>query len=217
MAESSISIPGSFSTSPAAFSQPATPSSPSASRINHATKPSKASSMRLASSSVHSFPKKSQFNIDEILSDENEVVDAWGTDGGANDLIDMDRDEGDWGGFEEAPTPLYPSAPSSSHFSSVNHHADDSDDPWGSDSKPKPTPTRTRPNPAPAVKPTPKAVKASAVPTPRPAPPAVVAKPIESAPPVSLSALSKEDKEKEMARRREERKARIAELKKSKA
>ncbi|CDZ98148.1 arm repeat-containing protein [Phaffia rhodozyma] len=125
MAVPTASIPGSFnppySSSPSISPRPSTsgPSSdfsrPAAAPTpNINTKPS--NGMRLTSSSAFSSnAKKTQFNIDEILAEETEVADAWGIDeGGGGDLIDMDRDEDDWGGFEEAPTPLYPSHPTTS-------------------------------------------------------------------------------------------------------
>lgn len=145
--------------------------------------------------------------MDELAAemDDDEVANAWGTD----DLMDVNADTDDWStsgetttliiaAFESAPEPVAAPPPQSYY------------------TQPKTEPT---PKPKPAERPivAPKPVKA--VPTPKSPPPAATASPVSDAskpstPAPNLSAMTKEEKEKEMARRREERKARIAAMKK---
>lgn len=129
--------------------------------------------------------------------DEEEVENAWGND----DLIDVNADEDDWAAFESAPIAEIVAAPAQSYYV-------------------KPTPktngsaevAKSIPTPVKALAP---AQLNSTIPTPKvPTTPAAsfdewgdaedtVAKPAAG----SLAGLSKDEKEKEMARRREERKA----------
>lgn len=210
-------IPGSFGApSPSQSPSPYTPQPPT-------SKP--ASSMRLTSNNPHkSFggvgaSRGGHSAIDDILqgeADEDSVADAWGASGGG-DLIDVDADGDDWGGFEEAPVPLYPVV-----ASTPAPQEEEEEDAWGQEEevkpKPKPTPkpTPTKPKAAAAPKPrpapTPKAPVVVAASTPPPPQPAATPEPPAAV--VNLASLSKEEKEAEMARRREERKQRIAGMKK---
>lgn len=167
-------------------------------------------------------------------ADEDEVANAWGVD----DLIDVNADEDDWSGFEAAPTPMEVlpkvatskppkastpapaptsskapirtsservSRPSTSSSSSrVTEHSNmpEMDDPW-SNSGPNGRSGVTSP---PIASGWTNDAHWEEIPPQRAESPSTT-------PNVSLSGLSKEDKEKEMARRREERKARIAAMK----
>lgn len=162
---------------------------PSASRLNSSSRPKPAHGMKLA----HSKPKTNL--MDELAAelDDDEVANAWGTD----DLMDVNADMDDWTAFESA-APVVDTPPPQSYYVSP--------------------PKRTEPLPAP------KPVKAKAAPAkpvaPKSAPPPVASPVSEGSKPAtpqpSLAAMSKEEKEKEMARRREERKARIAAMKEQK-
>jgi SCY1-like protein 1 len=130
--------------------------------------------------------------------DDDEVANAWGTD----DLMDVNADTEDWTAFESAPVEAAAPPPAQSYYIT-------------------PEPVKPKPAPAPKAKPAPPPV--SSPPVPR-LPPAVSqpqsprsstdSKPTTPAP--SLANMSKEEKDKEMARRREERKARIAAMKDAK-
>lgn len=206
-------LPGAFSpaipvTRPSSTSSaPAVPSSSSSRPKGSA---SASSGMKLSSGgrSLGGSAKKSA--LDDILGDEDGIADAWGDDAGiGGDLMDVNDDADDWGGFEEAPTPLYPApAPAPPPPTSRPAPTPAARSPW--DDLAPPIPVQTKPSngavPKHKVKPSSAALASL---------PAVSApvSPAEPSPQVSLSGLSKEDKEKEMTRRREERKARIAALK----
>lgn len=150
--------------------------------------------------------------------DDGSAANAWGND----DLIDVNADEDDWAAFESAPVPEIVVPPPQSYYVSA---------PASSPVPPAPVPVIKRaasPQPSP----------------PKPKPPAI-ARPVSPAPSKlsqqttsprqsqdgwgdvdgpgdtkaaapSLASMSKEEKDKEMARRREERKARIAAMKEQK-
>ncbi|KAI5454226.1 Nuclear aminoacylation-dependent tRNA export pathway component [Naganishia albida] len=157
----------------------------------------------------------------EFEEDGDEVANAWGS----NDLMDVNADGDDWSTFEEAPVPLSDKNPTQSSQRTKQEAA------------PEPVPIMPQPpKPKPAASPAQKPVR------PKQAVPTAIAAPSTSdgwgaaqdsdwqegghqvvagdkpSPPVnvSLAGMSKEEKEKEMARRREERKARIAAMKKNK-
>jgi SCY1-like protein 1 len=158
-------------------------------------------------------PKTVKASLADTLADEwndeddGEVENAWGNE----DLIDVNADEDDWAAFESAPVPEIVAAPEQSYYV-----------------KPTPAPT-AKPAPIPAVRAAP-VVRAPAARTPvlapkiqTPAPTAspvtagndewdvdnrsATASPAGTAAQPSLAGMSKEEKDKEMARRREERKA----------
>ena len=133
-----------------------------------------------------------------------EVANAWGT----NDLIEVDADDDDWAGFESAPVPEIVVPPPQSYYvkSTV---ANGRATPTSPPKKTPVPPTIVTSIPKPSVSVSP-AVPSAPSPKPSPAP---VAPPSsddwgDSATPVqSLTTMSKDEKEKEMARRRDERKA----------
>ncbi|WVO12455.1 hypothetical protein L204_100054 [Cryptococcus depauperatus] len=153
---------------------------------------------------------------------------AWGND----DLMDVNADDDDWSTFESAPVPGIHVLPPQSYYVTP------------AQSKPKPksastntalvVPAATESTSAPTVQ-SPKPIKPPTISTPlAPAsvsPSSFIKSPLssrhgsETTPPLptvttpqpSLAGLSKEEKDKEMARRREERKAKIAAMKKGKA
>jgi SCY1-like protein 1 len=143
--------------------------------------------------------------------DGDEVENAWGTE----DLIDVNADGDDWAAFESAPIPEVVVPKAQSYYIKPD--------------------VVTQPSP-PKVKAKPASTSTTAPPTPLLAPKPVVAAAVvpasyddwgdggdgrdgvdvplkSSTPAAGLAGLSKEDKDKEMARRREERKARIAAMK----
>ncbi|KAJ9115267.1 hypothetical protein QFC20_001134 [Naganishia adeliensis] len=213
------------------LSRPSTPNQ--ASRVP-ATR--KAGAMQLGGASgsarpgVHK-PALSTSLIDELAGEFEEdgdaVADAWGS----NDLMDVNADGDDWSAFEEAPVPLVVQKPSTQSSQRVKQDTMP-DDPWAD---PVPVmPTKSVPKPKPATSSASKPLR------PKQAIPPIalstsnewdavqdsdwqnsgsqVAADDKPSPPVniSLAGLSKEEKEKEMARRREERKARIEAMKKNK-
>jgi SCY1-like protein 1 len=163
---------------------------PSASRLNSASRPKpQGHGMKLA----HTKPKTNL--MDELAAelDDDEVANAWGTD----DLMDVNADADDWTAFESA-APVVEAPPPQSYYVSP---------PKKAEPLPAPKPVKAKPPPA---KPAPA----------KPAPPPVASPVSEGSKPAtpqpSLAGMSKEEKEKEMARRREERKARIAAMKEQK-
>lgn len=139
---------------------------------------------------------------------------------GAVARVGSDEDDGwDMDGPTSSPPPPPPPTTSQSSFSASSISSNQP--------RPKPTPKPTATKTASAPKPRPvtsvivNAIPSStAVPSSASASSSTASTPVnEGATPatVSLAGLSKEEKEKEMARRREERKARIAGLKKGKA
>ncbi|KAB5588327.1 N-terminal kinase-like protein [Ceratobasidium theobromae] len=151
-------------------------------------------------------------NSKQLLADDND----WGADSGAadvanawgdGDLIDINADTDDWGAFEAAtPEPTPKPAPQS-----VSTHAR---------TKPQVAPARASTLSPPQIKPRTSsplaspAIKATdtwgSFEQEVPASPQETIEPVKN---VSLAGLSKEEKAAEMARRREERKQKIAQLK----
>lgn len=145
--------------------------------------------------------------------DDGGAANAWGTD----DLIDVNADTDDWAAFESAPVPEIVVPPPQSYYI-------------------KPTSSIAPKASTPAVKSVTPTVKAAPSPSPQPfIKPVIPAAPVSdgwdedveepsrSAPTPSpaaaapsLANMNKEEKELEMARRREERKARIAAMKEQK-
>jgi SCY1-like protein 1 len=152
----------------------------------------------------------------ETLTDEWDdggAANAWGTD----DLIDVNADTDDWAAFESAPVPEIVVPPPQSYYvkPTTNGSTKPAAAPVKSVAPPaKPTPS---PSPKPAPKPTMPTAPVSdgwdddveEPPRSAPTPPPASVTP-------SLANMSKEEKELEMARRREERKARIAAMKEQK-
>lgn len=164
--------------------------------------------MKLSSGSRALGGSAKKSTLDNILGDEDGIADAWGDDADTGgDLMDVNDDADDWGGFEEAPTPLYPTpAPPPPTCRPAVALAARS--PW--DDLAPPVPIQTKPSNVAVAKPKVKPSAAALANLPTVTTPA---SPAEPSPQVSLSGLSKEEKEREMTRRREERKARIAALK----
>ncbi|TXT11143.1 hypothetical protein VHUM_01894 [Vanrija humicola] len=132
--------------------------------------------------------------------EDDEVANAWGND----DLINVNADDDDWTAFEEAPVEVAAPPPAQSYY--VSPPAP----------KPSPKPAPAKPEPVAPLAPKPvKAVPAAAKsPPPSESARSSISEPAKpSTPQPNLSSLSKEEKDKEMARRREERKARIAAMK----
>ncbi|WVR07770.1 hypothetical protein IAU60_004813 [Kwoniella sp. DSM 27419] len=175
----------------------------------------------------------------EWEAEDEETANAWGTD----DLIDVNADEDDWSAFESASVPEIVVPPPQSYYvtaavskSTTNGSA------ASAGHKPKPAPSPTPVAKAASI--AAPALKTSSGSIARPSvvsstdgwgdmddegplasgagtstPPRSSASPAPSlgaASAASLAGLSKEEKEKEMARRREERKARIAAMKEQK-
>ncbi|OCF77226.1 SCY1 protein kinase [Kwoniella mangroviensis CBS 8886] len=176
--------------------------------------------------------------VDMVASEwddnDNDGGNAWGND----DLIDVNADEDDWSAFESAPIPeivvpppqsyyvTSPKPPSSS-TNGVNTNTNKPIQKIVSSNSPKPSPvaafastTKSKPNSAvsPAMSSTtnddwgeiPDNDNNSS------SSPQKVASPTPQAQAQSLAGMSKEDKDKEMARRRAERAARIAAMKEQK-
>ena len=144
-------------------------------------------------------------------ADDGGVENAWGTD----DLIDVNADEDDWAAFESAPVPEIVVPPAQSYYVKPATQPSQTNG------------TRASPAQAPAA-PAPRVAQAAAKAVPMPAPVAVKPSPAPSQTPTvasneewgdvdapaksgtpqpSMAGMSKEEKDKEMARRREERKA----------
>jgi SCY1-like protein 1 len=152
----------------------------------------------------------------ETLTDEWDdggAANAWGTD----DLIDVNADTDDWAAFESAPVPEIVVPPPQSYY--VKSTTNGSTKPAAAPVKAAAPPVKSTPTPSP--KPTSKPVMPTAPvsdgwdddveepPRSAPTPPPASVTP-------SLANMTKEEKELEMARRREERKARIAAMKEQK-
>ncbi|KAJ9114995.1 hypothetical protein QFC22_005323 [Naganishia vaughanmartiniae] len=189
----------------------------------------KAGGMQLGASSAAGRPNRAAAStslVDELAGefeeDGDEVANVWGS----GDLLDVNADEDDWSAFEEAPVPLV-SEPRRSTTASQGKASVFTEDPWADPVPSLPNLSITKPRqPAAIVAPKPVRAKqpppaAKAAPS-----PALVADEWNTAKEsdwqegtptaedkpstpvnVSLAGLSKEEKEKEMARRREERKA----------
>jgi SCY1-like protein 1 len=201
-------LPGAFSPANPIARPSSTSSAPAVPSASRPKGTPSSSGMKLSSGSrtLGGGVKKSA--LDDILGDEDGIADAWGDDAEiGGDLIDVNDDADDWGGFEEAPTPLYPT-PAAPLPTSRQAAVPAARSPW--DDLAPPVPIQTKPSNGAVAKP--KVKPSSAVLVSLPAVTAPTS-PAEPSPQVSLSGLSKEEKEKEMMRRREERKARIAALK----
>lgn len=167
-------------------------------------------------------PKTVAPNLADVLADEwhdadEGVESAWGND----DLIDVNADTDDWAAFESAPVSEIVAPPPQSYYvnppsqSSANGTAKTA---APKAAKPTPAPARQAPSLAPVVSPVPS--KSSPMPAPTPVmssndgwgdiddeKPASASPALEASSTPSLAGMSKEEKDKEMARRREERKA----------
>jgi len=223
---SQLSIPGSFS-----VSSPA----PSTSTSTPAPAP-KAPSRGMQLGGSHKSPSIT-FGAADIAAEEaaEEVADAWG-----GDLIDVNADADDWGSFEAAPV-ASPSgfalplavAPSFNLGFGTTSPGVSGDDGWGESFEPVSPPPQPQPRLSTArtrsratsptqsvMRPSPRtktsnssglaAATSEADSTSRPQSPSGLASN------ASLAGMSKEDKAVEMARRREERRLRIAQLKEQK-
>lgn len=145
--------------------------------------------------------------------DDGGAANAWGTD----DLIDVNADTDDWAAFESAPVPEIVVPPPQSYY--VKPTTNGSTKPAAAPVKSVAPPVKSTPTPSP--KPTSKPTMPAAPvsdgwdddveepPRSAPTPPPTSVTP-------SLANMTKEEKELEMARRREERKARIAAMKEQK-
>ncbi|CAD6573941.1 MAG: hypothetical protein TREMPRED_000967 [Tremellales sp. Tagirdzhanova-0007] len=158
--------------------------------------------------------------------DADEVANAWGT----NDLIDVNADDDDWAGFESAPVPEIVVPPPQSYYLPAFQTDDNA-----SSSRPTPRQPASPPRKA-AIPPTtariPESMDSSKSSTASSAspnitkiedwaeaeeiPPGVMSAAGETMQVGSLTGMGKEEKDKEMARRRDERKARIAAMKEQK-
>jgi SCY1-like protein 1 len=176
--------------------------------------PSSSSGMKLGGVKA----KSSVPRVEDIIADEwqdaedNGVESAWGND----DLIDVNADTDDWAAFESAPVPEIVVPPAQSYYVNPPSQA-------GSNGAGKVSPQKAQPVKPPVKTSIAKPIsKPSPVPSPAPAVPAddgwgeIEPSRSETASPAlsagtaaqpSLSGMSKEEKDKEMARRREERKA----------
>lgn len=195
---------------------PSTPKPPSINVKKAAPRPvaSSSSGMRLGGTK----PKTAAPNLADVLADEWHDADegvetAWGND----DLIDVNADTDDWAAFESAPIPEVAVAPPQSYYVKP---------PTQTNGTVRPSPPKAA-RVAPAkVAPTLAPVVPATIPKPSPKPaqtPSLAsndgwgdiddsrsgaASPAPSASNVaSLAGMSKDEKDKEMARRREERKA----------
>lgn len=175
--------------------------------------PSSSSGMKLGATKS----KAPSSNLADTLAsewddaDDGGVENAWGTD----DLIDVNADEDDWAAFESAPVPEIVVPPAQSYYVNPPSQATQTNG------------TKRTPSPAPAP-PTPRVAQAATKAAPVLAPPIVKPSPAPAQTPTlasndewgdveapakggtpqpSMAGMSKEDKDKEMARRREERKA----------
>ncbi|KZV66792.1 ARM repeat-containing protein [Peniophora sp. CONT] len=162
-------------------------------------------------------------------------LDAWGKD----DLIDLDADEADWNAFEEAPASNLPVNAVALGFEDVGP-ADGDEDPWGDMDDAAAGPATPK-SPLPHIAPSPSYPSLSTQPRKPAAPKSIVpsrattlspqtvstmssarSSPVhessESAAttPISTAGMTREEKAAEMARRKEERKQRIAALKEQK-
>jgi SCY1-like protein 1 len=142
--------------------------------------------------------------------DDGGAANAWGSD----DLIDVNADTDDWAAFESAPVPEIVVPPPQDYYRK-------SATPNGNGTTTKPAAVKPAPSPAPTPQPAKIAVVQTSAPPPVPDgwdepddTPQSVTTPPRAAP--SLANMNKEEKELEMARRREERKARIAAMKEQK-
>ncbi|CAK9786513.1 hypothetical protein CC85DRAFT_256266 [Cutaneotrichosporon oleaginosum] len=135
--------------------------------------------------------------MDELANElDDDVANAWG-----DDLMDVNADTDDWTAFESA-APVVEAPPPQSYYVAPK-----------AEPLPAPKPVKAKPKPAPAAASAP-APPAGKAPPPVASPVSESSKPATPVP--SLAGMSKEEKEKEMARRREERKARIAAMKEQK-
>lgn len=162
-------------------------------------------------------PKKPTTSlVDELAGEWDEG--GWGNETGGwgnDDLINVNADEDDWTAFEQAPVEIPAPPPAQDYYVKSPPK-----------SKPVSLPAR-EPKPARQV---PKRAQSPAIVAPKPVRATATASPVaeptsrpgsgRSTPSRStpnLASMSKEEKEREMARRREERKARIAAMKEQKA
>lgn len=140
-------------------------------------------------------------------ADDGGVENAWGTD----DLIDVNADEDDWAAFESAPVPEIVVPPAQSYY--VKPPAQTNGTRAAPPTAPAPTPRVAQA----ATKAPPVLAPIAVKPSPAPSQTATIASnddwgdvdaPAKSSTPQpSMAGMSKEEKDKEMARRREERKA----------
>lgn len=157
-----------------------------------ATKLSSGHGMKLGGSA-----KKPQTSLVDELAGEWDEPGGWG-----DDLINVNADEDDWTAFEQAPVEIPAPAPSQDYYVKA-----------ASPPKPKPVPVKATPKPAP-----PKNAPTIHAPRPtKPDAPEPTSRLGSGSSTPNLASMSKEEKEREMARRREERKARIAAMKEQKA
>lgn len=142
-------------------------------------------------------PKKPTTSLVDELAGEWDDAGGWGND----DLINVNADEDDWTAFEQAPVDIPAPPPAQEYYVKA------------ASPPPKPaSPARTKPKPTP--KPSPAIVAPKPV---KPSAPEPTSRPGSGSATPNLASMSKEEKEREMARRREERKARIAAMKEQKA
>ena len=148
--------------------------------------------------------------------DDGGAANAWGTD----DLIDVNADTDDWAAFESAPVPEIVVPPPQSYYVKAP-----SSNGTATNQAAKPTASSAKLAPVVSPKPIAKPVVPAPAPAPasdgwdeveEPAQSAPTPPPASSTPTPSLANMNKEEKELEMARRREERKARIAAMKEQK-
>ncbi|RDX48021.1 ARM repeat-containing protein [Lentinus brumalis] len=173
------------------------------------TSPSKGKGMQLGATKVLSHASAIPDWAEEAAAEmETSSTNPWGN----GDLMDVNADEDDWSAFETAPA----ASTAADDFGFGNVHADAVvADSWDTIPKPPVAPQPTRPTPAhrpsvpsPLASPRPGSGTRSITPSEKKA---------EAAYPASSTAgMTKEEKAAEMARRKEERRQRIAALKEQK-
>ncbi|RPD63710.1 ARM repeat-containing protein [Lentinus tigrinus ALCF2SS1-6] len=182
------------------------------------TSPSKSKGMQLGAtkvlSSAPSIPDWAEEAAAEVETSPH--ANPWGND----DLMDVNADEDDWSAFETAPAPS--TVPDDFGFGNIHSHAPVAD-PWDVPApapKPPVAPQPTRPTTAhrpavhsPLAHPRPASSTRSVTPS-ESKPEAAHAHPVSTA--HSTAGMTKEEKAAELARRKEERRQRIAALKEQK-
>lgn len=193
------SMPATRRSSDVGAADPPRPALPSkVASFGGATKLSSGHGMKLGGSGAK---KPTTSLVDELAGEWDDGPGGWGND----DLINVNADEDDWTAFEQAPVDIPAPAPAQDYYVKA--------------ASPKPAPAKPKPKPTPAAQPKP-APPSPAIVAPKPVKPSApepTSRPGSGSSTPNLASMSKEDKEKEMARRREERKARIAAMKEQKA
>ncbi|KAI0743379.1 ARM repeat-containing protein [Daedaleopsis nitida] len=193
-------------------SVPLTPTSSSnAGPTRSLTSPSKGKGMQLGATKLPSIASSIPDWAEEAAAEleTSQSTNPWGSD----DLMDVNADDDDWSAFESAPAPAPSTEPTYFGFGNV-HSQSISPDPWAAPAVAPKAPIAPQPK-------RPIATHRPSIPSPLASPRPLSSTPSESgkAEPVpthSTTGMSKEEKAAEMARRKEERRQRIAALKEQK-